>query len=200
MKEQIITVLSDYKTYISLTIFIIGIFLKILLDLNLGIFFIKTFYWISLRGIFRIKSNKISGIYKQHWTLNNNKKYSKISDRQSLITLKQLNNYCYGKFVSKEDTYYLFGEIIDRKIIGHWADIDSKLGYFGSFELTIIDKRRIEGVWIGHSNEEPNNINIYQWKFRAVTPNTKFLVPIQISIFFKNIYIKYFRTMLHKFF
>lgn len=179
--------LFDYKTYVAIYVFILGFILKILLDLNQGIFFVRYFYWISLRGIFRTKSDKISGLYQQHWSLEGSKIYSKKSDRQSLITIKQLNNYCYGEFVSKNKTYYIFGEIINRRIIGHWADKKSKLGYFGSFELTIIDQERIEGFWIGHSNENPRLINKHEWYFRTVNDTSRFLVLVQLAIYFKRL-------------
>ena len=187
MIDRIVNKLADLETYLNLIPFVLGIFLKILLDLNLGKRFVKWFYWASLRSIFRSKTNKISGIYKQHWDISDNSNYPRVSDRHSLVTLKQLSNYCYGEFQAKcgAERYYLFGEIIDRKIIGHWSSLDSTLDYFGSFELTVVSSKRIEGIWIGHSNTEPTKINQYNWSFNAVTPNYRFLVPLQLKILFK---------------
>lgn len=104
-----------------------------------------------------------------------NQHYPNATDRQSLIVLKQFNNYCYGEFTAKagREKYYIFGEMIDRKIIGHWRDIESPLGYFGSFELTIVSNKKIKGFWIGHSNENPNKINFHPWTFTAVTNTAK---------------------------
>ena len=186
--ENIIEVLTDYHTYTSLFVLFIGILLKILLDLNLGIFIVKNFYWMSFRGIFRNKSNKISGVYKQHWKSNKTQQFNNKYNRQSLITIKQLNNYCYGEFISNEEKYFIFGELINRKIIGHWSDSKSKLGYFGAFEFSIVDQNRIEGLWIGHSNEKPHILNKNTWIFKAVTDNTKFLVLVQLKIYFKRKY------------
>jgi hypothetical protein len=192
MIDKIIEALTDYKTYVAIYVLILGFLLKVLMDLNQGIFFIRNFYWISLRGIFRSKVDKISGVYRQYWDFTDNNSFTKKSERQSLITIKQLNNYCYGEFTSRNKTYYIFGEIINRRIIGHWADKKSKLGYFGSFQLTIINQERIEGFWIGHSNENPILINNHKWYFHSVNDTTRFLVLVQLSIFFKRMKQKYF--------
>jgi|GEM_PF-1519541 hypothetical protein len=188
MIEQLLKKLTDINFYLPLIPFMLGIILKVLLDLNLGKWFVKNFYWLSFRSIFRSRTNKFSGIYKQYWHIENNSRYPKAADRQSLVTLKQLNNYCYGEFYAKNgrEKYYMFGEVIDRKIIGHWSSINSTLDYFGSFELTIINSRKIEGIWIGHSNEIPTVINQHKWTFSAVTPSHKFLVPIQLKILMKK--------------
>jgi hypothetical protein len=189
MRNETYSVFSDPKIYAALIPFFLGLILKTLLDLNLGKIFVKLFYWISYRGIFRTSANKVSGIYKQSWTFeSNSNNYSLVSDRQSLITLKQLNNYCYGEFNSKngQEKYYLFGEIIDRKIIGHWSDMNSKLNYFGSFELTVINSKKLQGIWIGHSNNNPVEINQHTWTFNAVVPNYKFLVLTQLKIYFRR--------------
>ena len=181
-------ILTDYRTYIPIYTFMLGIILKVLLDMNLGTKLIKYFYWASPRSIFRKNTNKISGIYKQYWQLKRNARYKKVGDRQSLITLKQFSNYCYGEFTAKNDKYYLYGEIVDKKIIGHWSDVTNKVGYFGSFELSIIDKKNITGFWIGHSNTNPNKINIHQWNFICINDSSKFLVLIQLKILFRNIF------------
>ncbi len=188
MSRSIVDILEMLKPYNSIIVFALGIILKILLDLNLGIWFIKWFYWFSFRWLFRSKAPKISGCYKQHWIMEDNEHYPNISDRQSLIVLKQLNNYCYGEFTAKNgaEKYYLFGEVIDRKIIGHWANVNSRLDYFGSFELTIKNSRSIEGIWIGHSNTNPLVINQHKWIFRAVTSTDKFLLLLQFRIFLKR--------------
>lgn len=189
MSNVTYSVFSDPKIYAALIPFFLGLILKTLLDLNLGKIFVKLLYWISYRSIFRTSANKVSGIYKQSWTFkSDSKSYPLVSDRQSLITLKQLNNYCYGEFFAKDgkEKYYMFGEIIDRKIIGHWGDMNSKLDYFGSFELTIINSKKLQGTWIGHSNTNPVDINQHPWIFNAVVPNYKPLVLTQLKIYFRK--------------
>ncbi|WAC42241.1 hypothetical protein [Pedobacter sp. SL55] len=188
--------LMNFEIYKPLIPFVLGLLLKIALDVNLGKCFVKFFFWISFRGIFRKTSVKVSGVYKQYWHIGKNERYPKVCQRQSLVTLKQLNNYCYGEFYAKEglERYYLFGEIIDRKIIGHWSSYESKLDYFGSFELTILSSKKIKGVWIGHSSENPAVINQHDWMFTAVVPNYKFLVPILFNIKMKRLIKQLTRT------
>lgn len=186
--DWLIETITDPQTYKPLIPLFFGMLIKIALDMNFGKFIVKWFYWVSFRGIFRTSINKVSGVYKQSWSLEKNNQYPLVSDRQSLIILKQLNNYCYGEFQAKNglEKYYLFGEIIDRKIIGHWSDINSKLNYFGSFELTVINSKKLQGIWIGHSNNNPVEINQYAWIFNAVVPNYKSLVLTQLKIYLRR--------------
>ena len=189
--ENFSDVFFQPETYRSIYIFLLGMILKILMDLNLGKIVVKYCYWLSLRAIFRVKPIKISGIYRQCWDFNSNRSYTSKSDRQSLVTIKQLNNYCYAEFQSKNESYYLFGEIIDRRIIGHWGDVNNRLGYFGSFELNIINTSCIEGNWIGHSDKNPNIINSYKWAFKAVTDNTRYLVVVKSLLIIKRMKRKF---------
>lgn len=193
--DAIVEYISDINNYLKLIPLLLVLFIKTRLDLNLGKFWIKWFYWTSLRGLFRIKAHKFSGIYKQRWDIENNPRYEKPEDRQSLITIKQFSNYCYGEFTAKggKEKYYLFGEVIDRKIIGHWRDIESPLGYFGSFELMLISNKKIKGHWIGHSNERPNDINFHTWNFTAVTKTSRSLFFVIILVKLKRFWHKLFK-------
>lgn len=155
----------DYHIFIPLIPFVLGIFLKILLDFNLATFLVKYFFWIPMRPIFRLKVNDISGCWTQLWENEKSEKYKDEKDRKSMITIRQFGKYCYGEFKSGKEKYYIFGEITDKTIIGKWADCISSLGYYGSFELRIVDNDNLKGVWLGHSNEDPSLLNSHEWKF-----------------------------------
>lgn len=156
----------SYQIFVPLIPFALGIILKTLLDFNLALFVVKYFHKIPMRPIFRMKVYDISGKWKQMWDYDNPKKYASEEARKSSVTIKQFGKYCYGEFrASNDEEYYMFGEVIGRNIIGKWADRTNELGYFGSFELRIINNVKMEGIWLGHSNETPEKINAYKWEW-----------------------------------
>ncbi|WP_297100351.1 hypothetical protein [uncultured Draconibacterium sp.] len=158
MKENIL---------IPLIPFVIGILLKVLLDFNLALFIVKNFYWLPVRTIFRTKPVDISGEWSQMWENEASEKYSGENGRKSNLSIKQFGKYIYGEFrANNDEQYYVFGEVIGKNIIGKWADKTNDLGYFGSFELRIIDSMKIEGIWLGHSNSKPDQINSNNWKWK----------------------------------
>ncbi|MDR6159993.1 hypothetical protein QF023_003509 [Chryseobacterium sp. SLBN-27] len=84
-----------------------------------------------------------------------------------MLTIKQFGKYIYGEFrANNDEEYFVFGEIIGRNIIGKWGDRKNTLGYYGSYELRIIDTNNIEGIWLGHSNSKPNIINNNRWSWK----------------------------------
>jgi hypothetical protein len=154
----------DYNIFTPLIPFGLGILLKIFLDFNLALYVVKYLYWIPVRSIFRTKPEIIAGNWTQIWENNTSEKYEPEQARQSKIRLKQFGKYVYGEFRSNNDEeYYLFGEIIGKNIIGKWGDKKSNLGYFGSYELLIVDSQHIQGIWLGHSNYRPDQINHNKW-------------------------------------
>ena len=155
----------NYYLFVPLIPFVLGLLLKALLDFNLAIFIVKFFYWIPMRAIFRIKVHKISGKWQQTWINETSVKYPRQEDTTSEVKIRQFGKYCYAEFgsLNGNEHYYLFGEVLDKLIIGKWADRTTSLGYFGSFELRIVNNNRLEGIWLGHSNEQPDKINSNQW-------------------------------------
>ena len=154
----------NYQIFIPLIPFALGILLKILLDFNLAFFVVKYFSWVPVRNIFRAKSEKVSGDWIQIWENETSEKYKAHETRKSKLKIRQFDKYIYGEFRSNNDEeYYVFGEIIGKTIIGKWGDRESNLGYFGALELRIIDANNIKGIWLGHSNSEPEKINHNDW-------------------------------------
>jgi hypothetical protein len=155
----------DYHIFIPLIPFLLGLFLKTMLDFNLAVVMVRWLSWIPVRFIFRIKVPKISGKWSQQWINTTSSRYPRQNDTSSSARIWQFGKYCYAEFNSLEgnEYYYVFGEIIDRQIIGKWSDRKTLLGYFGAFELRIVDNNKLEGVWLGHSNATPNQINKDVW-------------------------------------
>ncbi len=156
-----------YQILIPLIPFALGIILKTILDFNLAYFVVKYFYWMPVRWLFRTKPDEISGQWTQLWENDISDKYQDMAGRQSTLTLKQFGKYIYGEFrVNNDEEYFVFGEIIGRNLIGKWGDRKNTLGYYGSYELRIIDSNNIEGIWLGHSNSKPNIINHNKWAWK----------------------------------
>jgi len=64
-----------------------------------------------------------------------------------------------------DEEYFLFGKIKGRNIIGEWGDKNHSLGYFGAFELKIVDSENLSGIWLGHSHTRPDLINNNKWEW-----------------------------------
>ena len=154
----------DYQILTPLIPFALGIILKTILDFNLAFFVVKYFHWMPVRWLFRTKPEEISGQWTQLWENDISDKYQDKAGRQSSLTLKQFGKYIYGEFrANNDEEYFVFGEIIGRNIIGKWGDRKNSLGYFGSYELRIIDTKNIDGIWLVHSNSQPNIFNHNKW-------------------------------------
>ena len=156
----------DPKLFTPLIPFILGIIFKTLLDLNLALKLVKYFHWIPVRFLFRTRPFKISGKWTQLWENNSSENYVSDETRKSELQLKQFGKYCYAEYrIKNDELYYIFGEIRGNNIVGKWGDKKTELGYFGAFELRILDTEKIEGRWMGHSNKRPENINTGEWNW-----------------------------------
>ena len=129
----------------------IGVFLKTLLDFNIAIYIIRWFHWLPVRWLFRTSPNVVSGLWEQIWNFESTSSFPKDIDRHSNVTIRQLGVFCYGEFHSKGKTYCIYAQTRENFIYGSWFDKKDKLGYFGTFELRVIDSNNMEGKWIGHS-------------------------------------------------
>lgn len=156
----------DYTLFTPLIPFVIGFILKTMLDRNLGAYLVKYLYWLPVRSIFRIKVEDISGEWKQVWDNTLSQRYPAEQARTSNMTIRQFGSYVYAEFRSNNDEiYYIYGELIGRNIVGKWRDKKNNLGYFGAFEVRIMDSRHIQGIWCGHSNAKPEEIYVDAWKW-----------------------------------
>ncbi len=124
---------------------------KTILDFKLAPLFVKYFSWIPVRGIFRSKPINIAGKWEQIWASAGSEGFSESSERHSHPVIRQFGSYCYTEFESKSKTYVVFGKIVNDYFVGDWFDQNDTRGYFGAFQLQIIDDKNMKGRWIGHS-------------------------------------------------
>jgi hypothetical protein len=151
----------------STVTFIILLILKTLLDLKIAQFFVKNFSWIPVRNIFRTKPATISGQWEQIWDSAGSASFKDETDRHSHPTINQLGSYCYAEFISKGVTYVVFGKIINEYFVGDWYDLKDPHGYFGAFQLQIIDSNTMKGQWIGHS-KKVHQVKGDEWNWRKL--------------------------------
>ena len=157
------------QLFIPLIPFLLGILFKALLDLNLAIKLVKYFHLMPVRFLFRIKPIQISGKWTQLWENNVSQEYKSEESRKSEVIFKQFGKYCYGEYrIKNDELYYVFGELKGNHFIGKWGNVNNEFGYFGVFELYIKDPKNIEGLWIGHSSNNHQKINLGKWYFKKI--------------------------------
>lgn len=122
-----------------------------LLDLKVAPRFVKWFWFVPVRSFMRRKPYGLSGKWDNIWHLSDSESFAQDTDRHSHSIIRQLGDYCYTEFSSKGKTYAVFGKIQGSHFIGDWYDLNDENGYFGAFQLQIIDSNNLSGVWIGHS-------------------------------------------------
>jgi hypothetical protein len=147
--------------------FALGLVLQTLLDLHIAQFLVKYFWWLPVRNIFRTKPPRLGGVWEEYWDAETDS-FPDQRDRHGHVMLRQLGSYCYGEFFSKQITYCIFGQIQGAYIIGRWYDRADELGYFGSFQLTIVDSSNLHGRWFGHSKTRPG-IRHGEWTWKRIT-------------------------------
>ena len=124
---------------------------KTLLDFSLAHYFVKFFWWLPVRGLFRDHPMELSGKWEQVWGSGGSPNFIEATDRHSYTTIRQFGRYMYAEFDSKGRTYCLFGKIRGSYVIAEWYDREDKHAYFGAAQFRILDARTLEGLYIGHS-------------------------------------------------
>lgn len=131
--------------------FMVLLVIKILIDFRLGALIVKNLHWFPVRNWFRDKPPKLAGTWEQIWGAGGSESFSDVATRHDHTVIKQFGNYCYTEFFSNKVRYALFGHINQNYIVGDWYAVEDPLGYFGAFQLEIVDSNTIDGKWIGHS-------------------------------------------------
>ena len=157
-----------WKLLLPLVGFLLGIFVKGLLDLELGNWIVRLFSWVPTRGLFRARAYPLAGDWNQTWHTDV-KSFSAPEDRESPARIKQFYRYCYAEFRAQDTTYILLGQIHDGHLIGRWYDANDDKGYYGSFQLEIVSQSELRGKWLGHSKKS-RHIRAGEWKWQRILP------------------------------
>ena len=124
---------------------------KTLLDFSLAHYFVKYLWWLPVRGLFRDNPIDLTGKWEQVWGSGGSQTYQDPTDRHSYTTIRQFGRYVYAEFDAKGDTYAFFGKIRGAYLIAEWYDIKDKYAYFGAAQFRIVDRKNMEGLYVGHS-------------------------------------------------
>lgn len=140
--------------YLTPVAFLTGLILQFLLDLKLAPRLVKWLGWLPLRNVFRIKPTNLRGTWEVSWDAGQSEKFQNNRDRHGHGSLRQLGSYVHAEFISQKRRYAFFGTIKGQFVVGDWYDVADETGYFGVFQLRVVNGQRLEGVWAGHSQSK----------------------------------------------
>lgn len=135
----------------TIVAFVLGVAIKSLLDLRLGVWIVRIFRFLPTRWLFRQKYPDLSGQWENIWEAGGSNSYSAEKDRHSHPVMLQFGPYIYAEFINQQELFGFFGRISGEYIVGEWFHVVDSLGYFGAYQLKIINSSHLEGMWIGHS-------------------------------------------------
>jgi hypothetical protein len=138
---------------------------RTLLDLSIAHYFVKYFWWVPVRSLFRDHPPDLSGKWEQSWGAGVSKRFGDPIDRHSYTTIRQFGKYVYAEYDSKGQVYVFFGRIQGLYVIAEWYDKSDKYAYFGAAQLRIIDAKTLEGLYVGHSHRD-NKVGSAEWDWK----------------------------------
>ena len=133
--------------------FVLVLLLKALLDFNLAPILVKYLHRLPVRNFFRSKPPSLAGQWEMNWETDS-PNFASATDKHDHPVILQLDRYCYADFVSKQKRYAFFGRIKGAYVVGDWYDQSDPHGYYGTFQLRIVDSGHLAGRYIGHSKRD----------------------------------------------
>ena len=141
--------------------------IRALLDLEIGVWVIRLLHWVPTRWIFRHRHLVLNGNWEHIWS-GDTGRFKSETERHGNHFMYQFFRWTYAGTRSNGKVFTAFGRIQGDYLIGHWYDNHDEVGYFGAFQLRIIDSNKLEGTWIGHSKTNPALIRIGAWEWKKV--------------------------------
>jgi hypothetical protein len=138
----------------SAAAFVVGIVVKTLLDFRLALWLVRYFWWVRPRWILGENPHTLAGTWEHIWGAGGSEGYANPTDRHCHATMRQLGRYCYADMIYKGVRYYFYGAVHGQYLVGEWFDLTDRSGYFGVFQLRVVNSNRMEGKWMGHSQSE----------------------------------------------
>lgn len=137
--------------FTAVAAFIVGIVVKTVLDMRLALFLVKYCWWLRPRWILGDDPHALAGTWQHIWGAGGSDAYKNPTDRHSHAVMRQLGRYCYAELIYQGKYYYFFGRVHGEYLVGEWFDLKDKSGYFGAFQVRVVNASRLEGKWMGHS-------------------------------------------------
>ncbi len=123
-----------------------------------------------LNGFTFRQSVSIAGMWKHSWTIENYNAGKSVTGGPENITVKQLGKKISGSLYWEGEEYLFSGHIESGCFFnGEWHALVEGPTYSGVFQLKI-DRtlKKLNGVWVGFSSQNSNNIRSGQWAWEKV--------------------------------
>ncbi len=118
---------------------------------------------ISARSIFRDNPPNLRGEWDVYWE-SNSSNFPNEKDRHKTATIYQFSDHCYADYAALDQRYVMTGKIEGGHITGVWYNPKDRHGYRGSFQLRIVNSKKLEGRWLGFSTTSTEiNSDLYTW-------------------------------------
>jgi hypothetical protein len=143
----------------------IVLFIRALLDLEIGLWVIRLLHWVPTRWIFRHRYFLLSGTWEHNWD-GDTGRFAQTNQRHGHHDMRQFFRWTYARTRSDGKVFTAFGRIQGGYLLGRWYDEYDELGYFGAFQLRIVNSDELEGKWIGHSKQNPAEIRYGTWRWK----------------------------------
>jgi len=157
----------NFMSFVSgVLIFVGGIVVKLVLDLNLAPMLVKWLSYINLvsRTIFRSMPPSLSGNWEVYWE-SDSIDFPNSSERTKKAKIYQFANYTFCEYEAGERLYCFFARSKNTYLTGNYWDKKDPLGYHGAFQLKIVNSDKMVGRWAGHSNKGIEiNTDTYIWE------------------------------------
>jgi hypothetical protein len=147
--------------------FVAGIAVKTLLDLELATGTVRYLSWLPTRWLFRKDVYTIAGSWWQEWETDSTR-FADDRTKRSKASIHQFFVYCVAEFEAGCRQYSAFGRITGDHLIGRWFDRRDPKGYYGTFQLEIVDRTQMRGVYLGHSKQD-RAIKHGAWRWDTLT-------------------------------
>jgi hypothetical protein len=141
--------------------------LRALIDLEMGVWVVRLLHWVPTRWLFRHRYIALKGQWEHIWN-GEVGHFQPATARHGQHYMYQLFRWVYARTRSQGKVFTAFGRIQGDYLIGRWYDNTDEAGYFGAFQLRIIDSRELQGKWIGHSKRNPGQIGVGTWSWKRV--------------------------------
>ncbi|SDU67355.1 hypothetical protein [Desulfobacula phenolica] len=129
---------------------IIGLILKLLLDIKLWPPLIKLLSKIPVRSIYRDNPPNLRGEWDVFWE-SESPNFEDAKDRHKTARIYQFSDYCYADYAALDQRYCMTGKIEGSHLTGVWYNKNDNHGYRGAFQLRIGNSKKLTGRWLGFS-------------------------------------------------
>jgi len=163
---------------------LVSLLIGVIVTLTINLFVFPTIqskvdeFLVDKFGSYKFRKKRKLTDYWDHQWFHQSKRYPNPCISQN-VELKHYRNtvkavYKITDIDGISRTYRMLGKVDGNHITGTWEDIESGTTYHGVFQLRILpNANELYGRWIGWSDSEIMQSNIWQWKRTSFKKYTK---------------------------